>query len=95
MKDVRVAPTEAADKVDQKLTLPKIARTLGANLLVQGVLQAARDKIRITMKLKDVANDPFAEKLPARFGLGSDSIWTRHNLDSRRATNCRSDARQR
>jgi tetratricopeptide (TPR) repeat protein len=36
--------------------LPKIARALGANLIVQGVLQASADKIRITMHLEDVAD---------------------------------------
>ena len=56
LKDVRVTPNDAADKVDQKQPLPKIARKLGANLLVQGVLQASGDKIRITMHLEDVAD---------------------------------------
>jgi serine/threonine-protein kinase len=56
LKDVRVTPNDAADKADQKQPLPKIARALGANLLVQGVLQGSGDKIRITMKLEDVAD---------------------------------------
>ena len=56
MKDVRVTPSDAADKTDQKQPLPKIARALGANLLVQGVLQGSGDKIRIIMKLEDVAD---------------------------------------
>ena len=56
LKDVRVTPSEAADKADQKQPLQKIARELGANLLVQGVLQASADKIRIIMKLEDVAD---------------------------------------
>ena len=56
LKDVRVTPSEAADKVDQKQPLQKIARALGANLLVQGVLQASGDKMRITMNLEDVAD---------------------------------------
>jgi eukaryotic-like serine/threonine-protein kinase len=56
LKDVRVTSSDAADQVDQKQPLPKIARALGANLLVQGVLQASADKIRITMHLEDVAN---------------------------------------
>jgi tetratricopeptide (TPR) repeat protein/TolB-like protein len=56
LKDVRVTPNEAADKADQKQPLQKIARTLGANLLVQGVLQASGDKMRITMNLEDVAD---------------------------------------
>jgi serine/threonine protein kinase/tetratricopeptide (TPR) repeat protein len=55
LRDVRVTSNEATDQVDQKQPLPKIARALGANLLVQGVLQAAGDKMRITMNLEDVA----------------------------------------
>ena len=56
LKDVRISPAEATDKADQKQPLQKIARALGANLLVQGTLQAAGDKIRIIMKLEDVAD---------------------------------------
>jgi tetratricopeptide (TPR) repeat protein/TolB-like protein len=55
-KDVRVTPSEAADKVDQKQPLQKIARSLGANLLVQGQLQGSGDKIRIILNLEDVAD---------------------------------------
>ena len=57
LKDVRVTSNDAADQVDQKQPLPKIARALGANLIVQGVLQASGDKIRITMHLEDVADN--------------------------------------
>ncbi|MGC2330759.1 MAG: tetratricopeptide repeat protein, partial [Candidatus Acidiferrales bacterium] len=56
LKDVRVTPSEAADQADQKQPLPKIGRSLGANLLVQGVLQGSGDKIRISMNLEDVAD---------------------------------------
>jgi eukaryotic-like serine/threonine-protein kinase len=56
LKDVRITSAEAADKADQKQPLQKIARALGANLLVQGTLQAAGDKIRIIMKLENVAD---------------------------------------
>jgi tetratricopeptide (TPR) repeat protein/TolB-like protein/predicted Ser/Thr protein kinase len=56
LKDIRVTPNEEADKADQKQPLQKIARALGANLLVQGVLQASGDKIRIIMNLEDVAD---------------------------------------
>lgn len=56
LKDVRVTSNDAAGKADQKQPLPKIARALGANLLVQGTLQGARDKIRIDVNLEDVAD---------------------------------------
>ncbi|MFZ0462558.1 MAG: tetratricopeptide repeat protein [Candidatus Acidiferrales bacterium] len=56
LKDVRVTSTDAAGKADQKQSLPKIARALGANLLVQGMLQGSGDKIRIIVNLEDVAD---------------------------------------
>lgn len=54
LKDVRVAPEEAADQAKQNQPLPKIARVLGANLIVHGTLQGAGDKIRVVMNLDDV-----------------------------------------
>jgi eukaryotic-like serine/threonine-protein kinase len=56
LKDVRVSSTDAAGKADQTQPLPKIARALGANLLVLGTLQSQGDKIRIILKLEDIAN---------------------------------------
>jgi eukaryotic-like serine/threonine-protein kinase len=56
LKDIRVTGTEAAAKVDQKLPLAKIGASLGANMVVQGTLQGSGDKIRIILKLSDVAN---------------------------------------
>jgi tetratricopeptide (TPR) repeat protein/predicted Ser/Thr protein kinase len=55
LKDVHVTPVDAADQANQKEPLPKIARALGANLLVQGVLQGAGNKIRVVVNLEDVA----------------------------------------
>jgi tetratricopeptide (TPR) repeat protein/TolB-like protein len=56
LKDIRVTATEATSKVDPKQPLQSIARSLGANLLIQGVLQATGDKMRITMNLEDIAD---------------------------------------
>jgi TolB-like protein len=56
LKDVRVAPSEASGKADQKQPVAKIARALGSNLLVQGTLQGGGDKIRVTMHLEDVVD---------------------------------------
>lgn len=56
LKDIRVTSPDAAGRANQKQSLPKIARDLGANLLVQGVLQGSGDKIRIIVNLEDVAN---------------------------------------
>ncbi|HKW87822.1 MAG TPA: protein kinase [Candidatus Acidoferrales bacterium] len=56
LTDVRVTSNDAAGKANQKQPLPKIARALGANLLIQGTLQGAGDKIRIDVNLEDVAD---------------------------------------
>jgi len=56
LKDVRVTSVDAADQANQKQALPKIARALGANLLVQGVLQGAGDKLRIVINLENAAD---------------------------------------
>ena len=53
---VRVTSREAAQKADQKQPLPKLAQSLGANLLVQGMLQGTGDKLRISVNLEDVVN---------------------------------------
>jgi serine/threonine protein kinase/tetratricopeptide (TPR) repeat protein len=55
LQGVHVTSGEAVEKADQKLPLPKLARELGANLVLQGTVQGAGDKIRITMHLEDVA----------------------------------------
>ena len=56
LQGVHVTSGEAVEKADQKLPLPKLARQLGANLVVQGTIQGAGAKVRITMHLEDVAN---------------------------------------
>jgi serine/threonine-protein kinase len=53
---VRVTSREAAQKADQKQPLLKLAQSLGANLLVQGMLQGTGDKLRISINLEDVVN---------------------------------------
>jgi len=56
LKDIRVTDADAAAKVDQKQSLVKIGEALGANMVVQGTMQGSGDKIRIILKLEDVAN---------------------------------------
>ncbi|MGH9864265.1 MAG: protein kinase domain-containing protein [Candidatus Acidiferrales bacterium] len=56
LKDIHVTSPDEAGKADQKQPLTKIARAVGANLLVQGVLQGSGDKIRIIVNLEDVAD---------------------------------------
>jgi eukaryotic-like serine/threonine-protein kinase len=54
---VRVTSREAAQKADQKQPLPKLARSLGANVVVQGMLQGSGDNIRISVTADDVVNN--------------------------------------
>ena len=56
LNGVHVTSSDAAAKADQKQSLQKIARNLGANMLVQGMIQGNGDKIRIILNLEDVAN---------------------------------------
>jgi serine/threonine protein kinase/tetratricopeptide (TPR) repeat protein len=57
LKGVHVTSSDAASKADPKQPLQKIARSLGANMLVQGMLQGNGDKIRIILNLEDVVNN--------------------------------------
>jgi serine/threonine protein kinase/tetratricopeptide (TPR) repeat protein len=56
VKGVRVTASEAAAKVDQSQPLNKIARQLGANMLLQGMIQGNGDKIRIILNLQNVVD---------------------------------------
>ena len=56
LKDVRVTANDAAATADLKKPLPEIAGMLGANMLVQGILQGSGDKIRVVVNLEDVAD---------------------------------------
>jgi eukaryotic-like serine/threonine-protein kinase len=56
VKGVRVTSADAAAKVDQKQPMDKIARGLGANMLLQGMIQGNGDKIRIILNLENVAD---------------------------------------
>jgi eukaryotic-like serine/threonine-protein kinase len=55
LNGVHVTSSDAAAKADQKQSLQKIARNLGANMLVQGMIQGNGDKIRIILNLENVA----------------------------------------
>jgi eukaryotic-like serine/threonine-protein kinase len=56
LKGVHVTSSDAASKADPKQSLQKIARSLGANMLVTGMVQGNGDKIRIILNLEDVVN---------------------------------------
>jgi tetratricopeptide (TPR) repeat protein len=56
LKEVHVASGFAVDKIaNQDLPLTKAAQALGVNLILQGTVQGAADKFRITLDLEDVA----------------------------------------
>jgi serine/threonine protein kinase/tetratricopeptide (TPR) repeat protein/TolB-like protein len=57
LKGVHVTSSDAASKADPKLPLQKIARSLGANMLVTGMVQGNGDKIRIILNLEDVVSN--------------------------------------
>jgi serine/threonine protein kinase/Flp pilus assembly protein TadD len=54
LKEVHLASTDAVDKAAAKdLPLAKLARALGVNLVLQGMVQGNSDKIRVTLNLDD------------------------------------------
>jgi eukaryotic-like serine/threonine-protein kinase len=54
LQDVRVTSTESLAKISQNKPLAEIASVVGANLLVQGMLQTSGDQVRIIVNLEDV-----------------------------------------
>jgi len=54
LKNVYVASSSAAEDASKKGSLDKIAKTLGVNLMVEGTVQAAGDKIGIVISVQDV-----------------------------------------
>ncbi len=53
LQGIHVTAANAADIAGRRDSIPKIARSLGANLIVDGVVQAAGDRIRIIVNLND------------------------------------------
>jgi eukaryotic-like serine/threonine-protein kinase len=61
LKEVHVASSDAVDKVAAKnkgkdLPLSKLARALGVNLVLQGMVQGNNDKLRVTLNLDDATS---------------------------------------
>ena len=61
LKEVHVASSDAVDKVAAKnkgkdLPLSKLARALGVNLVLQGMVQGNTDKLRVTLNLDDATS---------------------------------------
>ena len=56
LKEVHLASSDEVDKVVAKdLPLSKLARELGVNLVLQGMVQGNSDKLRVTLSLDDAA----------------------------------------
>jgi serine/threonine protein kinase/Flp pilus assembly protein TadD len=54
LKEIHLASSDAVDKAAAKdLPLPKLARELGVNLVLQGMVQGNSDKLRVTFNLDD------------------------------------------
>jgi eukaryotic-like serine/threonine-protein kinase len=54
LKEVHLASSDSVDKVAAKdLPLAKLARELGANLILQGSVQGNSDKLRVTLNLEN------------------------------------------
>ena len=57
MKDVRLTSSAAAAKVDPKASLSRVAKELGANLIVHGTVQGSGDNLRVAISLDDVVEN--------------------------------------
>jgi tetratricopeptide (TPR) repeat protein len=57
LKEVHVVSSDDSGQIDTKVSLPLIAKKLGANLIVSGVVQGSADQLRITVKLDNVAEN--------------------------------------
>ncbi len=56
LKEIHLASSDAVDKAAAKdLPLSKLARELGVNLVLQGMVQGNSDKLRVTLNLDDAA----------------------------------------
>jgi serine/threonine protein kinase/tetratricopeptide (TPR) repeat protein len=56
VKELRLATETAVSKVSDKDSLEKTARNLGANLIVDGLIQGGADRMSIIVNLHDVAD---------------------------------------
>jgi len=57
LRDVRLASSAAAAKIDPKTPLPQVAKELGVNLIVHGTVQGSGDNLRVTINLDNVAEN--------------------------------------
>jgi tetratricopeptide (TPR) repeat protein/TolB-like protein len=57
LKDVRMASSSEAAKIDPKTPLDQVAKELGVNMIVQGAVQSSGDNLRITVDLENLAEN--------------------------------------
>lgn len=57
LKEIRMASSSAATKMDPKAPLLDVAKELGVNMIVHGLIQGSRDQMRITVNLENVADN--------------------------------------
>jgi serine/threonine protein kinase/Flp pilus assembly protein TadD len=71
LKEVHLASSDAIDKaVAKDLPLSKLARELGVNLVLQGMVQGNSDKLRVTLSLNDATTGKlvWSEEFPGAPG---------------------------
>jgi len=56
LRDVRLTPPSAVEKLKKKDSIEAMARELGANLIVHGTVQGSAEKILVIVNLEDVAD---------------------------------------
>jgi len=55
VNDVRITSSTAAQKLnEQKTPLPEIAKELGVNMIVHGLVQGSGKQLRISVKLENM-----------------------------------------
>jgi len=82
LKEVHLASSTAAAKIDPKTPLPQVAKELGVNLIVYGTVQGSGDNLRVTVKLENVAENRlvWSQEFPGMTGdllTIEDHIYTR------------------
>ncbi len=71
LKEIHLASSDAVEKAAARnLPLSKLARELGANLVLQGMVQGNGDKLRVTLSLDDAAtgNRLWSQEFPGAPG---------------------------
>ncbi len=81
LKEIRLATATAVEAAGKQESLEKIGRRLGANLVIQGMVQSANDKVRVIINLDDAAS---SKRLWSRefSGVSQDLLTLEDNIYS-------------